>query len=347
MTRNTRCLGTVKKMNVHELVANRHFADVKELTQVLGRKPVVFLDAGHGGGDGGAFGSYSKESDNVLKVALKVATSLRGLGFVVYLSRDADYFVTLERRVEMANNAGCDIFISLHNNSASNPTAHGFESFISGNSPHTKRLQRVLHNAIASNIPLYDRGMKNVGFYVIRFTYAPAILLEYAFINNPKEENWLTREIDLQARLTVQGILNYFNVATTPQKDKGELTVGQYEELNKKISALEEKLNAKGNPTNQEYDEPIAWAKKHGVFNGENMSAYATRAHVAKALYTLSSEAPGATLANELPAFYKAMYDQGTFATDMSKEFNGVPIKDMPLQWHVERMLTAIARLNK
>lgn len=333
-------------MNVHELVAKQSFNDVKALTRMLGRKPIVFLDAGHGGTDGGAYGSYSKESDNVLKVTLKVATSLRGLGFAVYLSRDADYYVTLERRVEMANNAGCDIFISLHNNSASNPTAHGFESFISGNSPHTQRLQRALHGTITKGIPLYDRGMKNVGFYVIRFTEAPAILLEYAFINNPKEENWLTREIDLQARLTVQGILNYFNVATTPQKDNGGLTMAQYDELKKEINELKEKVYAKGNPNNSEYEKPIEWAASNGVLNGKDMNRLATRAQLAKALHSMHNLNAGETLKNELGDFYKTMYEKGIFFTDMSKEFKGVAIENMPLLWHVERMLTAFARMN-
>lgn len=84
----------------------------------LGRDFVLVLDAGHGGKDSGAPGTYSKEKNINLNVALKVGELIRKNCPDVKLiyTRKTDVFVELDERAEIANRAKADLFISIHTN---------------------------------------------------------------------------------------------------------------------------------------------------------------------------------------------------------------------------------------
>lgn len=87
---------------------------------------IVVLDPGHGGIDPGAEQGELREKDLMLTFAREMReTLLRSGGFEVVLTRDGDYFVSLERRVALAHQARADIFISLHADSLSEGLAHG------------------------------------------------------------------------------------------------------------------------------------------------------------------------------------------------------------------------------
>ncbi len=87
---------------------------------------VIVLDPGHGGIDPGAEQGDLKEADLMLTFAreLRVALLRRG-GFDVVLTRDDDYFVSLEGRIALAHRARADVFISLHADSLADGLAHG------------------------------------------------------------------------------------------------------------------------------------------------------------------------------------------------------------------------------
>ncbi|WP_370301898.1 N-acetylmuramoyl-L-alanine amidase [Pseudooceanicola sp.] len=87
---------------------------------------VVMLDPGHGGIDPGAETERMNEKALMLTFARELReVLLRSGGFEVLLTRDSDYFVSLERRVTLAHQAGADVFISLHADSLSEGQAHG------------------------------------------------------------------------------------------------------------------------------------------------------------------------------------------------------------------------------
>ncbi len=78
----------------------------------------VCVDAGHGGNDWGATGATGKLEKNVnLQVALLLAEALRAKGMKVVMTRSVDTFVELDRRAQIANEANCDLFVSVHANS--------------------------------------------------------------------------------------------------------------------------------------------------------------------------------------------------------------------------------------
>ena len=98
--------------------------------QAADRFDTVVVDAGHGGEDHGAKGSRGTlEKDVVLRVARDLASALRGAGLRVVMTRDADHFVSLERRTHIANDADGDLFVSIHANAASDRSARGIETF--------------------------------------------------------------------------------------------------------------------------------------------------------------------------------------------------------------------------
>lgn len=95
-------------------------------------KFVVVLDAGHGGHDSGNVGNGYKESEIALKIVLAVGEQLEGNNDIkVIYTRKDDTFVTLRGRAKIANDAGADLFVSVHCN-AHNSEAHGTETFVLG-----------------------------------------------------------------------------------------------------------------------------------------------------------------------------------------------------------------------
>ncbi len=117
---------------------------VEQLTALFGtagqavteKKPVfhgirkVVIDPGHGGYDPGAIGRNGlKEKTVTLDVAKRLASILRGSGVEVVMTRSTDVFIPLERRVEIANASGADLFLSIHINASRQRSLNGFEVY--------------------------------------------------------------------------------------------------------------------------------------------------------------------------------------------------------------------------
>lgn len=104
----------------------------RSLIRALGLKiGKIVVDAGHGGHDTGTVGPNGlAEKDLVLDVALKLGKLLETrLGAEVVYTRDDDTFIPLETRTAIANKEQADLFISIHANSSSDPSARGVETY--------------------------------------------------------------------------------------------------------------------------------------------------------------------------------------------------------------------------
>jgi N-acetylmuramoyl-L-alanine amidase len=91
-------------------------------------RPIVVLDAGHGGRDPGAKGVSGSitEKDLTLALARELRDELAERGRVrVALTRDDDRYLTLDQRAEIARRLGASAYMSLHIDSAPNPLARG------------------------------------------------------------------------------------------------------------------------------------------------------------------------------------------------------------------------------
>ncbi len=96
----------------------------------------IVIDAGHGGKDSGTLGSFSKEKDVALEIALKLGEIINKYldDVEVIYTRNDDTFIGLENRASIANRNGADLFISIHCNAVGNHEVYGTESWVMG--PH-------------------------------------------------------------------------------------------------------------------------------------------------------------------------------------------------------------------
>ncbi|WP_287127437.1 N-acetylmuramoyl-L-alanine amidase, partial [Candidatus Cyanaurora vandensis] len=149
-------------------------------------KPLIFVDAGHGGSDPGALGVGGvQEKDINLKLALRLGRELVDLGYRVGYTRQDDRFIPLQGRVDLAERARADLFVSLHQNASDNPWAQGIETYYTRFG--SARLASLIHRAAVGVSGRPDRGVRQARFHVIRQTTMPAILLEGGYVSNAFE----------------------------------------------------------------------------------------------------------------------------------------------------------------
>jgi len=175
----------------------------------------IFLDPGHGGHDGGAFGPTGlREADVVLAVCLRLRAALMAGGFEVKMSRETDTYPSLSDRCHMSNDWGSDLFLSVHCNSADND-ASGIETFHAvGSKNGVRAAARVQEEMMYSFSGHKDRGVKARNFKVLRSTKAPAVLAELEFIQTISGEKHLRNE-HVQAVCSDalhRGVLRYFDL---------------------------------------------------------------------------------------------------------------------------------------
>jgi N-acetylmuramoyl-L-alanine amidase len=190
--------------------------------------PLVAVDAGHGGRDTGAVGvlpagtqtglpprsdargrTMLYEKDVTLDVARRLDLWLRTRGFPTVMTRTTDNaggdvpFTTvtadLSARTRIANQTGAQLFVSVHENSLGSRST-GTETYhFYFASPAARALAIFVHQEVVLRLGLPDRGVRQAGFYVLRHTVMPAILVEGAFVSNPTEALYLARPTTRQA----------------------------------------------------------------------------------------------------------------------------------------------------
>lgn len=105
-------------------------------TSWAAKRFTLVIDAGHGGHDAGAVGSFSKEKDINLRTALAFGRYVEKYcpDVNVIYTRKTDVFVTLHGRAEIANKAKADLFVSVHTNAlpGNNRSARGLETYTLG-----------------------------------------------------------------------------------------------------------------------------------------------------------------------------------------------------------------------
>ena len=196
----------------------------------------VVLDPGHGGG---ALGTHTPqglvEKELTLDIARRLQKLLERDAFQVVMTRDSDQNVSLEQRGTMANEAGADIFVSIHLNWIEN-RSRGIETYYLGptNDPYLTRLaasenresgysmadmrhlldriyagvrqdksrklaetvQGALFESLGKVGPrIEDRGVKAAPFIVLLTTEMPAILAEVSSVSNEEEARLLTKPL--------------------------------------------------------------------------------------------------------------------------------------------------------
>lgn len=174
----------------------------------------VIVDPGHGGADVGAVGPTGlHESDVTLAIAKRVEEALHRRGVPVALTRTQDSTVPLEERPDLAQRYGGVLFVSIHANASRDPTVTGTETYYK--TPESQPLAALVQSELVKALGEPDRGVRRADFYVLVNTPMPAVLVEVAFISNPREEAMLRdpavqqRAADAIARAVARFLATY------------------------------------------------------------------------------------------------------------------------------------------
>jgi N-acetylmuramoyl-L-alanine amidase len=172
---------------------------------------VVVVDPGHGGKDSGAPGIGGLlEKDVILPIGKRVASILSQKGIQVVMTRDADFFVDLKPRVDLAERVNATLFVSIHANSVDRrPDVNGLEVYYYDSG---YRLAEAVRTSILQNIStIKDRGTRKARFYVLRKSSMPSILVETGYMTG-REDNPRLGNAEYQNRMAdaiARGILKY------------------------------------------------------------------------------------------------------------------------------------------
>src|SRR5437762_1675983 len=193
-------------------------------SQSGGSSTIVVIDAGHGGFDrGGIPGQKIPEKEMTLDVARRLKSVLTANGYRVVMTRESDVFVPLPTRVAIANSYRNAIFVCIHFNSTKRAGADGIETYFY--SRDSLPLASAVHYFVAGGAPSPNRGVRRRGYYVLRKTTIPAVLVECGFLTNPNEGQYalspsyrqkLAEEIaaGVRGRFSVTSNLSSTRVAT-------------------------------------------------------------------------------------------------------------------------------------
>lgn len=171
---------------------------------------VICINPGHGGSDPGACGPL-RESDMNLTVALILGPMLTERGAQVIYTRTTDVRVPLSDRPVIANNAGADIFISIHHNGSSDPNASGTCAICYPGSDAGIRLATLCLNGLYNRLGLRQRGLIQRDDSDVTYSDMPAVITEASFASSPADcALFQNGGAELEALGILDGILAYF-----------------------------------------------------------------------------------------------------------------------------------------
>ena len=192
--------------------------------------PVLILDPGHGGEDGGAVsGDGTVESLINLSISMKIAELAAFLGCEVQLTRESDISIydasaktlrekkvsDLKNRVALCERIANGVLISIHQNSLpSAPSVKGAQVFYNdqqGGCELAQTVQLTLNETLNQGNPKEAKAMGS-NSYLMKNVTCPGILVECGFLSNSEETQSLkTDQYQLKIAVSIlSSVLNYF-----------------------------------------------------------------------------------------------------------------------------------------
>lgn len=192
--------------------------------------PVIVIDPGHGGEDGGAVSDNGVlEKDINLSIANDTSALFYLLGFDILRTRKNDMALDsgedtirkrkvsdMKKRLEIFNSSKENTIISIHQNKFSESKYHGAQIFYSPNNSKSKQLADSIKYSVKGLLqPDNERECKKAdgGIYLLKNTNNPAIIVECGFISNEEECNHLLdKQYQKQMAFSITaGFLSYYN----------------------------------------------------------------------------------------------------------------------------------------
>jgi N-acetylmuramoyl-L-alanine amidase len=153
-----------------------------------------------------------REKDVVTPISQEVAQRLEAAGIDAVLTRNNDWEVDLQPRVDVAERVNATVFVSIHANAIdmSRPDVNGIETYYYETG---SGLARSIHNSVLRATGGPDRGVKQARFYVLRKSSMPAVLVEVGFVTGAEDAPKLANPAyrSLLAEAIARGILEYLN----------------------------------------------------------------------------------------------------------------------------------------
>lgn len=167
----------------------------------------VIIDAGHGGADSGKVGvNGSLEKKLNLEITRKLEELLKAEGFKTALTRTDDAGLyeeestskkaeDLKNRCTYINEEKPDLVVSIHQNSYTDPSAHGAQVFYFAHSQEGEKIAQIFQECLCEADPSNTRVAKaNDTYYLLKRTEVPTIIAECGFLSNPEEAEKLADE---------------------------------------------------------------------------------------------------------------------------------------------------------
>lgn len=189
----------------------------------------VTLDPGHGGYDGGARAAESGiwEKELTLQISQAIQKELEARGARVVLTRTRDVSLSedgsgkarkradLQKRLDLAEEAGADVFLSIHLNEYRDRAENGPQVFYQKGADAGRLLAGALQEKLVQTLQPAKQRKANAGdYYVLRNTALPAALVECGFLSNAQEEKKLLDKAyhRLIAAAVADGLENWQNL---------------------------------------------------------------------------------------------------------------------------------------
>lgn len=193
-------------------------------------KPVIVIDAGHGGEDSGAVDNGLYEKDINLSIALKLRDMLKAYGYEVRMTRETDVSIydasagttrekkvsDLKNRTAIINSDPNQILVSIHQNKFEQSQYYGTQIFYTVGSTRSEQLGEAIRQSVIGLLqPDNHRELKpsDNEIYILSHAEVPAVIVECGFLSNPEEAARLAEDsYQQQMAFAVScGILTYVN----------------------------------------------------------------------------------------------------------------------------------------
>ncbi|MBR5272998.1 MAG: N-acetylmuramoyl-L-alanine amidase CwlD [Clostridia bacterium] len=202
---------------------------VNVATPSKSRLPVIVIDAGHGGVDGGSVGmDGTLEKEINLKIALKLRDTLELYGYETVMIREEDKSIhnadantirekkvsDLHNRLNIINSTDNCVYISIHQNYFEQSKYSGTQVFYSPNNEESEMLAQIMQQTIVETLQNDNtRQIKcaDKTLYLLYNSNKPSVMIECGFLSNVNELSLLkTDEYQQQMALCIaNGILKY------------------------------------------------------------------------------------------------------------------------------------------
>ncbi len=206
------------------LAVSRNLEKYVSSGKVRDAETTVVIDAGHGDQDPGKIGvNDALEKDVNLQIAKRIKKLLEKKNIKVIMTREDDTTLArdgggsqkvqdMKARVELINKTKPNLAVSIHQNSYPEESVHGAQVFYFTHSAEGERAAGIMQKALLAVDPENTRQEKaDDGYYLLRRTEVPTIIVECGFLSNREEAGKLVdKEYQKKvAEAVVQGIEEY------------------------------------------------------------------------------------------------------------------------------------------